>query len=357
MNSTWILMASVPLLFGPATNDGSGAQPGRKLVRVQPDANADEAFDREGWRKKLTQSDLDGREQAYERVLELARQKDAARRTLESWANDPSQPDLAWTARLALRSLTAPPAIDEFSSAPHWNDLHSRFDQLRQRFDSIDPMFDNMQRDLEQLLEQTPMQQWNVPPGQPGGSSQAQSFSLQVGPDGVTCEVTEDVDGDQKTNTYKADSVEELLQTHPELRDRIGGGSGHAWSWSAPRSGLFQAPAPRSRDGSRRAFRAQPPTNILGITYTKPDPEKLKELDLEPELGLQVERTEPGTIAEILGIQHGDIVIELNGAPVYDASDVTRVLKKRAADGELAVGMIDKKGQRRTLTWKPSAQD
>ncbi len=357
MNSTWILIASVPLLFGPATNDGSGAQRGQKLVRVQPGPNEDEAFDREGWRKKLTQSDLDGRERAYERVIDLARRKDAARQALESWANDPSQPDLAWTARLALRSLIAPPAVDDFSGAPHWNDLHSRFDQLRRRFDRIDPMFDNVQRDLERLLDQAPMQHGNVPPGQLGGSSQAQSFSLQVGPDGVTCEVTEDVDGDKQTRTYKADSVEELLQTHPELRDRIGGGNGHAWSWSAPRGGPFQAPAPRARDGSSRALRAEPPTHILGITYTKPDPERLKDLDLEPELGLQVERTEPGTIAEILGIQRGDIVIELNGTLVHDASDVTRVLTQRAADGELAVGMIDKKGQRRTLTWKPSAQD
>jgi hypothetical protein len=365
MNSTWIVMASVPLLFAPAAsvmNGGSGARSEQKLVRVQPNADEDEAFDREGWRKKLTQSDLDGRERAYERVVELARRKDTARQALESWASDANQPDLAWTARLALRSLNAPGGVggvDDLSGTPQWNDLHSRMDQLRRRFDSMDPMFDNMQRDLERLFEQPPTQSWTPQSGPSGGSSQAQSFRLQMGPDGVTCEVTENVDGDQKTSTYKAGSVEELLQTHPELRDRIGvgGGDAHAWSRNAPQGGLFQALPPRSHDGSRRALGAEPPTNILGINYSKPAPEKLKDLDLDPEVGLQVDRTESGTIADILGIQRGDIVIELNGTALHDASDVTRVLKKRDANGELAVVIVDRKGQRRTLTWKPSTQD
>ncbi len=349
MNPTWMLMASVPLLFAPATGGETTTKP-QKLVRVQSDGAADEAFDRDGWRKKLTQEDLDARERAFERVTELARRSDKARQALESWAKDDSHPDLAWTSRLALRSSTAPSAIDDLSGSARWNDLNSRFEELRRRFERIDPMFDDMQEDLQRLFDRQPFQSWNFQPGPLGGSSEAQSFSLEIGPDGsVTCEITEDVNGDKQTKKYTADSVEELLEAHPELRGRIGLGGGHGFNRVMPHG----TPTPRAQGGLRRSL-GSVPTDMLGIYPSQPSSEQRKDFDLDPDVGLLVERTAPGTIAEILGIQSGDIVIEMNGTTIHDSADVARVLKERESDGEVAVVIIDKKGQRRTLTWRPS---
>ena len=75
---------------------------------------------------------------------------------------------------------------------------------------------------------------------------------------------------------------------------------------------------------------------------------------MDPELGLHVDSVTPGTIAHVLGIKRGDLVIELNGPPLYGAQDVSKTLSAREKDADVVVVLIDKKGQRRTLTWKPT---
>lgn len=359
----WFVLTA-PLWFASASLAQQATPPGGKgLVRMYDnsgDGSATTQFDREAWRKKLVQSDLDAREKAFDRLIELGTRTKGARESLEAWAKDAHQPELAWTARLALRQLDQSNNSDSLFAPGRWNDLQSRFDELQRRFDALGPMMDGMNG-----LRSIPM-----PTPAPGAESSQKSFSLQVGPDGVTCETTESVNGEEKKKTYKADSMDELLQAHPELRDQIGMGPGSMqWSFGAPNwrsepwSGLngraFRWPqtpstpqAPISPNEPSTA--GSPPTQYLGIECTKPSPEKVKGLGLEPEIGLSVERAVPGTIADILGIQRGDILIELNGTPLYSSQDVSAVLRRRAADAAIDVVLIDKKGQRRTLTWKPT---
>jgi hypothetical protein len=54
-----------------------------------------------------------------------------------------------------------------------------------------------------------------------------------------------------------------------------------------------------------------------------------------------------------MGLQRGNVLIELNGRPLKHRDDITEELKKRGTDGALEAVVIDGWGQRRTHTWKP----
>ena len=335
------------------------------LVRVQTDDSDDAEgaeFDRKDWQTRLSSRDLERRERDFDRMVDLARSNTEARAALEDWSKSTSDAELAWTSRLALREVERR-GDRGFGVMPHgWQGqdfgrLHSRMDDLERHFGDMQWFFGDMQNELQQLF-QNHGNTWHFAPGQGQGQSRASSFSLKVEPDGVTCEVYEDVDGKQEKREYKAKTMEELLEANPELKDRIGI-SGTDGQWFAPGYGgrVFRFGEPGAKSSGARAMApgGAPRTDILGIVFSKLAPDEARELGLDPELGLHVDSVTPGTIAHILGIKRGDLVIELNGTPLYGAQDVSKTLGARAKDADVAVVLIDKKGQRRTLTWKPTA--
>lgn len=351
----WLVLAA-PLWIVGATVAQQAPTGSKGLVRMYDNAHDGSAasdFDAESWRKKLLQPDLDAREQALDRLVEFGARTKGVRETIEAWAKDVTQPELAWTARMALRELDRSTALDSLFAPDRWSDLQSSFDELQRRFDAMGPLLDAPRA---------------FPTPVPEAESTHKSFSLQIGPDGVACEVTERVNGEEKKQTYKADSLEDLLEAHPDLRAHIGSGSGGgAWAlpvpgrrsdpWSGLHGRAFRrpltiAPLPGAVEPGTPA--GSPPTHYLGIECTPAASDKVQGMGLEPERGLAVERAVAGTIADILGIQRGDILITLNGTPLYSAQDVSNVLRRRAADAPIEVELIDKKGQRRTLTWRPT---
>jgi S1-C subfamily serine protease len=99
-------------------------------------------------------------------------------------------------------------------------------------------------------------------------------------------------------------------------------------------------------------------TDVLGVYSQKLDPEQSKALGLPPEQGLSIERVEPGTIAQVIGLMRGDTLVTINSQPIYAVEDVRRILQERAADQELmieiiAAGSSDPQTSRRTLRWTP----
>lgn len=392
MKFPWLAVGIVPALTVPVvwaqhhTAEASKADGRGRLVHVEPrpaDDGADsQNFDRAAWRKRLTDGDLDQRLQAFDELTHRARRDQAAHAAIESWAHEAGNAELSWTCRLLLRETDShPPRPDgpwggqwggpAFGGALDWKDLQSRFDELQQQFGGMDSMFGDLQAELDRMRHDSPPNPGLAPFGAWGGisgSSSAQSFTLQVGPDGVTCRVHENVDGKDETKEYKADNLEDLLDAHPELRGRIHGGQ-DGFGWGGPLSAdgssgrggsgrLGPVPGAAGQrdplDRLARTFSGTPRTDIFGVEFSKLAPEKVKELNLEPERGLSVQRTVPGTIAQILGVKRGDLLIEMNGTPLFSGDDVSRVLRERAPQAELVVTLIDGKGQRRSLTWKPS---
>lgn len=363
--------ASAPVPHKLQRLSGAEAQNGAAPLRL---AQASEPFDAQAWRKRLGDGDLAAREKSFDELLDLAREQRDARAALEDWSRASDAPELAWTARLALRELERAPrsparwrdgagAVGPRSGqGREWNDLRSRFDELERHFGGMDSMFEDLRAQMDQMMRNgSPGARggWLQPaPRTPqGGGSSSQSFQLQVGPDGVTLESTENVDGQEQKKTYKAKDMDELLQNYPELREKLGdnlrfdlrGAPGRNWLFlddGLPDDSWIRSPRPT----------VAPPTDVLGIYSQKLSPEEAKALGLEPEQGLRVERIEPGTIAQILGIQRGDTIVELNGKPVYSADDVRRMLKERQPDADVVVTLAgaDARQARRTLRWSPS---
>ena len=75
---------------------------------------------------------------------------------------------------------------------------------------------------------------------------------------------------------------------------------------------------------------------------------------VDPGVGLFVERTFPGTLAEALGIRSGDIVLSLNGTPLANAEDVRGVLERRQPEDEIQAEIVNRRGERQPLRWRPA---
>jgi hypothetical protein len=345
MTTNWILYPCLALSALALASSSQQPPAARKLTRVPAQDLRQDPAAAEEWKQKLSQTDLEKREGAYAELVERARTDDELRGALERWAKSADAGELAWTARLALRELRA--------SGP--GDLRRRFEQLEHDFGGMDSLFEDLNSRFQGFdLHYAPFP--HGLPQTPGTGQQSRSYSLQVGPDGVALETTEDVDGNKQTRTYKAKDMQELLRDHPELRDMIGGGEhfdlrgAPGQNWFSLRNGQPQSDWLRSPRPS-----GQPPTDVLGIYSQKLTPEQAQELELEAEQGLRVERVEPGTIAQVLGIRRGDTLVELNGKPIYGAEDVRAVLQSRKPDEGLAVTLIGEGSkERRTLRWSPA---
>lgn len=396
MTKTWMAWALCPALALPfalqsaSTKEAKNGTTKSGLVRLRDDAaqekarDADEAdrFDRDAWRAKLGAKDLDARERDLDALIELARTDDAARDALKEWASSEKDRELAWTSRLALREVEKLPRSLARSrtplggpggnafGGPRFDDLQKRMEELQQRFGSIDSMFGDMQKRMDDLLQQPPGAApfgGTFTPGNGNFSMRSEGFSMQSGADGVEVRVTEDENGEQHEKTYKAKTLDELLDAHPELKDRIGtdGGNtfrffGGAHPFAGPRGGWrpleddpFQAPAKPLLPGAPRTAPSNGP--VLGIRCSPIGAQQAEELGVEDAHGLAVASVEPGSLAERLGIRAGDVLVELDGTAIRETADVAKVLRERKESDELRASVIDGKKRTRNLKYTPPA--
>jgi hypothetical protein len=351
IHSLLILAPTLGLAAQPLAQTSPG------LVRIQPLApQHSEPFEAEAWRAKLGAVDLDQREQDFASMAHRLRHDRAARAEVERWARE-GDSELAWTARLLLRETEGRGQVGlggAFAGPQgHWlqipDPLHggAGFDAWLQDFDP------NIHDDFF-LAPNAP----RVPQSQGNATSKSRSFEMRSGPDGVHVTVLEDENGNTDKKEYTAESLEKLLAEHPELADDLGGEAlgltpgariatdGHALRF------FFSDP------GSARAFgNPTPRTDVLGVTVRALPKGEAKAQGLAEGVGLVVERVEPRSIAEALGIQRGHVLVEMNEHELHAAQDITDQLCARQADGEIRVKLIDRWGQTRTRTWKAEPKD
>jgi hypothetical protein len=367
LSSASLLLAS---LIGPAlAQESSGA-----LRKVPPAADGEtpeeslsrvfsREFDPEEWRRLLATADLDRREKNLDQLLTRARVDPLARAFLEELARDGEHPDLAWTARLALRELGRAPqafsplaplfgGLGGFASDPF--QLHGRMEE--------------MLRDL--WSEHGGMGFLLRPPQVPGTQtpprSSQRSVEVTQDKDGARVVIEEWVDGKEQRREYRDSSLEALLEKNPELarelesggvflgpsqgeldlRFDLGQRQGGRWSW--PFRQLEPPPAGQTEPLQRsRPVR----TDVLGVMVRPVSAERAKELGLADGLGLIVRDAYPGTYAHLLGVRAGDVLLQLDGVELRDADDIGRVMGSRSSDQDLTLVWIDQLGQRQARTW------
>lgn len=339
-------------------------------VAVPRGVGAVQGFDGDAWAHELGVEDLDAREGHFERFLRQARGNREAIEWLRRTERDSSDRELAWTCRLLLRELHQNPFAGVL---PGWSQH-----QLPQGI--FDPQIGEMQEHLDTLFEDQGF--WfHATPGQgtrlrlhnlqggPGasGSASGQSMRLEVGPDGAKLIITEEVDGETDTREYEGESLEAILEANPELKDSVGvldsmrfrhdsqtGAS--PWTFYGPGDDrgqrfLFRRSQPGQAQGSGSVR-----TDVLGVYPGELDDQVALRLGIDPGSGLYVHQTEPGTIAHLLGLSAGAVLLEINGIAIQSRDDLSHVLSIRPADGELNVVWVDAWGHRRSKTWRPEAE-
>jgi len=369
---------------GEAQHHGEAAQSGlRRISPAQAQAQPDAAsglgaapslvsdFDAAAWRERLAAAELDERERAFDELLSIARREPAARQWIEQRASESGE--LAWTCRMALRAL--PPAHAPFGMGrmDAIDDLRARMEQLQQRLEQLGaPAWPGAQGAPRAFRFAFP-QQGSAPQGlapsapQPGGTSSHESMELQSGPDGCVLKITRGEGQDEHVEEYEAESLEALLEAHPELREHFGQqGMPFALDlgdWNALRAqgfggrilqrGLPSGPQGWSWQGGLTPAPAEMRTDLLGVWIDPLGAERRAQLELPEGRGLLVARVEPFTLASVLGLAAGDVLIELNGRAIASRDDVSAALAEREAHGELRATWFDSMNQKRTRTWRP----
>lgn len=383
--------AGTALIFGALAAGGAVARQdgqGQGLRRAEPvpleqkDAENPlqrvfgREFDRDRWMERLADPDLARREGAYEDLIQRARIDPLARAFVEELSVNQEKPELAWTARLALREL----GRVEFPLVRVFPDPFAPFGSQR-TFGPQDRGLDGL---LQEMWSEMPDFHALMVPRQnrvrlaPGGGAAGSGRSVEIRqtPDGARIVITETVDGHPEKKEYRGESLDAILRDHPELKDEI-----QVSTEGLPEGFQFQLNLPErqgpgllspfdygegrriegwfdgDKDGLERLFSPTEPskpliTDRLGVLVLPLTAAQAAELGLEPGLGLDVQSTYPKSIADLLGVRSGDVLLELNGKPLRDADDITDVMRARGPDDGVTLVWIDDLGQRHTRTWK-----
>ena len=249
----------------------------------------------------------------------------------------------------------------------------------------------------------------------PRGNDQHQlRLKLEYQPEGITLVVAEIHHGQMRQRKYASGSIESLLVEHPELLEqipalgnfssermaRVSNGLGRSGFRSIHMGNPMQGPgmgglsmgeirehATRGIHSGEMGLRGQwvhqngelmraavplvgqgvqssggpdidskssgPSARILGVKVTALSISDAESQLLGPGVGLLIERREPGSIAEALELERGDILVELFGQQLCSAEEITRLLQSNTGD-EVTVKFVDRDGIERVRTWKPA---
>jgi len=204
------------------------------------------------------------------------------------------------------------------------------------------------------------------------------SYSIEMRDGRVKVRVKELVEGKEETREYEGESIEQLKKDHPELADVLGGfrvhvgpgaGAGRPdfdiekfWSeWNKDFDEDFwknfqrdqertekwfrrlQEQRQRMMEELRQRFDTTAQGALLGARVTRPEEVLDAQLELRGK-GLVIDSVDPGSLADRLGMQRFDILIELGGREIAGAADVGAVLRGRK-DGDPIGAKVIRRGR------------
>lgn len=316
----------------------------------------------DSWVAALRGADLKQRMKTYEALVQRGASEESVRRTIQTWAEDPMGGELAWTAQLLLREIERQPRTSlrtrPFGSS-FWgrqdpfdmSELESLFEELQ----SKDPFAAFRRSSPFGLGMRLP--QGSLQPLGPGMEFESNSFGLEMGPDGIKLKLEETVDGKTETKTYEAESMEALLEAHPELEERIGArGLTPERLLPSPRGGSL-VPAPLDQkfepSGAQALKPLRPSLDQLGIRMLPPAERQKSFEGVSEDVGLEVVGVLPGSLADLVGVEVGDLVIAIAGQTIRSAADVRGALDGVSLDERIEVICVRSDGERRVRAWVP----
>ena len=337
------VLATLLLLLGPRAQDAPAPA-------APPAPPAQESA---AWTAGLVLDDLDAREAFLDGLLDDARRSPERLGLLRGWLGETAAGDgeLAWTARLALRELDRPASADPLTRLLVGEELLLPDGRVLSIAMS--------EREVTGEGPGVGLDAWVA--GVTGGASRFPvashellgdcTLELRLGPDWASLRLLEPpvptllapdtgagADGGTlqawttRVSEYHGRSLAELVAKNPDLVGLL--------PFEVP--GVAAAPpGPRS--------------DVLGV-FARPLAEgRCVELGLSAGCGLEVVRVHPGTVAEVLGIAPGSIVVEVCGIEVRGPDGIQVAMGGSGAhhpDEALCVVWLDAFGKAHRRTWK-----
>jgi hypothetical protein len=316
----------------------------------------------------------------------------AALPELEQAAADDSEPEVQWRARRLVRQIErgGDSLARRERDTTRWrsftpqtrDDIQQRFDELfgdlesdfgidipRMRF-FHDGFYRDLQQQMRDLQERMQDLQGQMPEG-----SHGRSMSMQMGPDGVRVEIkTKNDAGEEDVKVYEAPDMKTFRQKYPDvLRDSGLGGAfvfgdgSRTWQLEPLGRGWkvqpFQFDTKVDMDvdvdtdwAAEPALVPPPPGKRLGVVVKPEIPQAVREY-LGIDAGLMVEEVQQDTLASSLGIETGDIVLEIAGKGIASTKDVQDALGPIAAGKTVEVKVVRRGKELVLKAEKPDAQE
>jgi len=165
-----------------------------------------------------------------------------------------------------------------------------------------------------------------------------------MGQGGVKVRLKKQENGQETSEEFSAGSLEELLEAHPELSNQLGGASRGGAGWF--RFGGPGVSGAIPGNGFRWERTVEPlRTDRLGV-YLRSEP--------RTEGGLEIGAVQPGSLAERLGLEPGQVLLKLNGRELRTRDDISDELRQRAPEASVEVEVRAADGTLTTKSWAPS---
>jgi hypothetical protein len=218
-----------------------------------------------------------------------------------------------------------------------------------------DDFFQGLQ---EQMQEQMEEMQRGMAMGLPGSG---QAFSMRMDENGVRVEITEkDQAGKSETKVYEAPDVKSFRAKYPEIADRYLRDRGSWWFSIGPRAnvpfGRTLERAPSRFDVPQLQDDGAPDNGErLGVMVEAVPADVAEFLGLEPGRGLRVQSVNDGSLGQTLGMQEGDIVLQVGDRQVHGIADVREGLGAIAEGAQVTV-KVNRRGAEQTLEARKPAR-
>jgi hypothetical protein len=307
----------------------------------------------------------------------LRAKSDAARTILQQTAESHADPEVRWRAQRLLeqgnqgkddtgglrrrqageewpapRGGGAPPGFgpglqDQFDEMFRRLERDFGVDVPRQRFFGNE-FFQDLQQQMQDMREQMRKGAFELGPGI------GHSVQIQTGPDGVRVKISERNEaGEVEEKVYEADDMESFREKYPEVAERHFGGPFRG-PLAAPR--LPVQPLPPGAWHVQPAPQPAQPNDDgpkLGVYVREVAADVAEFLGLESGQGLVVQEIVADGLAQRLGIEAGDIVLEVGGKTVFGIGDVSAGLRDA---GDKVTVKVNRRGRELTLEGKHEAR-
>jgi hypothetical protein len=304
--------------------------------------------------KKAAENEADSEVQWRARRLVRQIEKGANQGLVERPKTDTTEPEVTEQGESRAR-----PRTRFFRMPQGFPDMREQFESLFERFErdfGVDIprarfFEDDFFKDLQEQMK--------------AGRGTSQGTVLQIGPDGsVHVEISErNEKGEVERKVYDAPDMQSFQQQYPDVLKKNGLYLGlNEWPRTLRAFGGKTWPGFKLEPGWKLDQRWQPYGQLLpgtqddlfapaapapvgkrlGIVVHPIPPELREHLELQADTGLMVESVQEGSLAEGLGLQRGDIVVQIESTAIGSSMDVQKVLGGIEAGKQVEVKFLRK---------------